>query len=88
MTPEILNSQEMKSDFNSKMLNFQYEFYQLLKIFTKLEMNTICSAWIALFTFRTTKPSCLLFFSYTGPAVGNFRENMCCVDRMDREIFG
>ena len=35
MTPGILRSQEMKSDFNSKMLNFNIGSCQLLNMFRK-----------------------------------------------------
>ena len=39
------------------MLNFNMnEFYQLLNMFRKFEKVTI--PWIALFTFRTTDPTC------------------------------
>ena len=52
-TPEILNSQEIKSDLNLKIFNFNtIEFYQLLDMFRKFEKITI--RWITLFTFRTT----------------------------------
>ena len=53
MTPRILNSQEIKSDFNSKMLNFVMVF---TSYWTCLERWKITIRWIALFIFRTTDP--------------------------------
>ena len=50
MTPGILNSQEVKIDFNSNMLNFNMVL-QLLDKFRKFEKMTF--RWIALCTFRT-----------------------------------
>ena len=47
MKLEILNSQEIKSCFNFKRLNF-YGFYQLLNITIR---------WIGLITIRTTDPA-------------------------------
>ena len=36
----ILNSKEIKSNFNLKMSNFKYGFYQLLNVFRKLYIVT------------------------------------------------
>ena len=52
MTPRTLNLQEMESDLNSKMMNFNIGFtsYWTCLEFRKFEKITI--PWIALFTFR------------------------------------
>ena len=50
MTPGILNSQEIKSDFNSKMMNFNMRFTSYLTCLESLKKITIW--WIALFSFH------------------------------------
>ena len=55
MTPGILNSQEIKSDLNSKMLNFNTGFYQLLNMLRKFEKIII--RWI----YSAIRLSCILF---------------------------
>ena len=52
MTPGILSSQEIKSDFNLKMLNFSmgFNFYQLLNMFRMFEKISV--QWLTLFIFR------------------------------------
>ena len=56
MTPGLLNSQEDKNYFNSKMLNC---FYQLLNMFRKFKKITI--QCIAATLLRTTDPGILSF---------------------------